>query len=240
MDNLSLLKVLADGSRYAIYQLLADADEPLSTTEISTKLNLHPNTVRPHLEKMREAGLLEAEPDRHGTVGRPQYLWTAVAEAPAFGVEPGGFRLLSHLLAEVAAAPKGAAGSAFDVGRREGARRAQAHTAAGAAPGARRTPAAACLRAFVDELADLGFDPVTDPGFDTPGDPTGDGGEQRVAVSFSRCPFRELAVLYPDLVCELHRGLSEGIAAGADVRVESFASLVDEDPCRAEVSLGAR
>ncbi|HVA72955.1 MAG TPA: helix-turn-helix domain-containing protein [Acidimicrobiales bacterium] len=238
MDSLSLFKVLADGSRYAIYQLLADADEPLSTTAISTKLHLHPNTVRLHLEKMREAGLLEAEPDRHGSVGRPQYRWKAIAEVPAFGVERGGFRLLSHLLAEIAAAPQGGAGSAFDVGRRAGERRRGERNGDQLSTSARpeRTPAAACLRAFVDELAGLGFDPVIDPD----GDPPGDGDEQRVAVSFSRCPFRELAVLYPDLVCELHRGLSEGIASGAEVRLESFSSLVDQDPCRAEVTLGAR
>jgi len=91
------------------------------------------------------------------------------------------------------------------------------------------------------ELAELGFDPVIEAQ-DLPGVDAADG---RVAVSFTRCPFRELAVLYPDLVCELHRGMSDGIAsaageaAGADARVGSFSSLVDQDPCRAELTLGA-
>ena len=65
-----------------------------------------------------------------------------------------------------------------------------------------------------------------------------------VTISFTRCPFRELAVLYPDVVCELHRGITEGILACRDGhparavgRVESFASLVDADPCRVELSV---
>ena len=241
VDRLSLFKVLADGSRFAIYQQLASADEPLPTTEISRRLKLHPNTVRLHLEKMRDAGLVEAEPDRHGSVGRPQYRWracrsakeAAVAEAPELALEGGGFRLLAHLLAELAA---GGGGSAADVGRTEGFRRYRAR-AAGGAPAGLGGPAgraSACVQAFVDELSTLGFDPVAEEG------------RERTVVAFSRCPFRELAVLYPDLVCELHRGLSDGIASaageewGADLVLESFSSLVDEDPCRAELTLGAR
>jgi hypothetical protein len=91
----------------------------------------------------------------------------------------------------------------------------------------------------MDELADLGFDPAVDP----PGDVTG---EALTRISFTHCPFRELAVLYPDIVCQLHRGITEGIVSGAVAatpgasgRLESFGSLVDEDPCQVEVSLTA-
>jgi predicted ArsR family transcriptional regulator len=241
VDSLSLFKVLADGSRYAIYQQLAEAEAPLATADISRKLELHPNTVRLHLEKMRDAGLVEAEPDRHGTVGRPQHRWKAVAAAPGAALESGGFRLLSHLLAELAAAPPGVATSPFDIGRRAGEsrRRERSGPASSSAVRRGRTPVAACVQAFMDELSHLGFEPVIDTDVRAR-----EGGGERVAVSFTRCPFRELAALYPDLVCELHRGLSDGIAsvagqeAGAGARVESFSSLVDEDPCRAELTLG--
>ena len=251
VDRLSLFKVLADGSRYAIYQQLVSAEEPLPTTEISRKLNLHPNTVRLHLEKMRDAGLVEAEPDRHGSVGRPQYRWracrsaveAAVAEAPELALEGGGFRLLSHLLAELAAGRA----SAAEVGRMEGVRRYRARGAGGAPAGAPAGAGASdgrtspCIQAFIDELSKLGFDPVAE----CPDD-RGEGSQEHTAVAFTRCPFRELAVLYPDLVCELHRGLSDGIASaagedsGRDLTLESFSTLVDEDPCRAGLTLGAR
>jgi predicted ArsR family transcriptional regulator len=260
VDRLSLFKVLADSSRYAIYQAVAGAEEPPSTGEIAERLDLHPNTVRLHLEKMRDAGLLEVFSDRHGAVGRPQHRWSVVPQGPSLGVEPSGFRVLAHLLAEVAAQPPGDVDRAAAVGRRRGLERTASfepnadlersanperpgslqHSAGPAAAPARRSQQAraACIRAVVEELADLGFDPaVDDPGSAQDPDVT-------VGLSFTKCPFRELAALYPDLVCELHRGLTEGVLAGIaashsglEARLESFASLVDADPCRADLTI---
>jgi predicted ArsR family transcriptional regulator len=237
VERLSLFKVLADSSRYAIYQEVAAGAEPLSTGEIAARLNLHPNTVRLHLERMRDAGLVEAFPDRHGAVGRPQHRWSVGSHAPSLGVEPSGVRVLAHLLAEVAAQPSDDSGRAAAVGRRQGFERTGSRPQTGAGR-ASDPPGAACIRALVDELADLGFDPALDDSTPAP------DAEARVGLAFTKCPFRELAVLYPDLVCELHRGLTEGILAamvahqpGVDARVESFASLVDADPCRVELSI---
>ena len=56
----------------------------------------------------------------------------------------------------------------------------------------------------MEELADLGFDPSLEA-----------GGGSRAVISFTHCPFREVAVLYPDLVCQLHRGITEGILSAA-------------------------
>jgi predicted ArsR family transcriptional regulator len=228
VDRLPLLKMLADRSRYAIYQEVAGAEVPLSTAEIAARLDLHPNTARLHLEKMREAGLLVVSSDRHGSVGRPQHRWALDPQAPSLGLEPAGFRLLAHLLAEVTAEAGPGTGMAAGVGRRRGRERL-----GGRAPWGGE-PRVACLRALMDELAELGFDPALDPGEE-------DGA---TTISFTRCPFRELAALYPDVVCELHRGLTEGILAGATAvspglvaRVDSFASLVDADPCRVELSV---
>ena len=68
-----MFKALGDNTRYAIYLELARSSVPLSTAEIAESLDLHPNTVRPHLERMRDVGLLEVDADSRGTVGRPQH-----------------------------------------------------------------------------------------------------------------------------------------------------------------------
>jgi predicted ArsR family transcriptional regulator len=220
--------MLADRSRYAIYQEVTGSETPLSTADIAARLDLHPNTVRLHLEKMREAGLLVMFSDRHGAVGRPQHRWVRGPETPSLGLEPAGFRLLAHLLAELTAEAGPDAGTAAGVGRRQGRERLRGQTPWGG------EPRAACLRAVMDELFELGFDPALDPG----------GEEGETTISFTSCPFRELAVLYPDVVCELHRGLTEGILAAATAtrpglvgQVNSFASLVEADPCRVELTV---
>jgi len=213
VDRLSVFKALGDNTRYAIYLEMARSSVPLSTTDIAESLDLHPNTVRPHLDRMREVGLLEVAADSRGTVGRPQHRWSLAPDAPSLGLEPSGFRLLSQMLAGVAAMAGADADTGAEVGR-----------AQGRLAGARRAAAGtqSCLEALVDELADLGFDPaVADDGVLT-------------TVAFANCPFREVAEVFPTLVCQLHRGIVEGIVAGvpnAEIAVGAFATLEDRDPC---------
>src|SRR5690606_25180523 len=54
--RLAILKALGDNTRYAIYLELARSPAPRSTADIAATLDLHVNTVRPHLERMREVG----------------------------------------------------------------------------------------------------------------------------------------------------------------------------------------
>ncbi len=143
-------------------------------------------------------------------------------------MEPAGFRLLAQLLAELAADNPPDPATVAAVGRRQGQERPVSRPAY---PG---PPRAACVRAVMDDLTDLGFDPAVEFA----------DAEAGATIWFTHCPFRELAALYPDLVCQLHRGLTEGILAeavaanpGVTGRVESFGSLVDADPCRVELSL---
>ena len=80
-------------------------------------------------------------------------------------------------------------------------------------------------------LAQLGFEPAPD---------AADGQyEGATRIEFLHCPFRELAEAYPELVCNLHRGLCEGVVdqVGGG-RVEEFATLYDPEPCHVTVSVG--
>jgi predicted ArsR family transcriptional regulator len=217
VDRLPVFKALGDNTRYAIYLELARSAVPLTTTAIADSLELHPNTVRPHLERMRDVGLLVVDADSRGTVGRPQHRWSLAAEAPSLGLEPSGFRLLARLLAGVAAAGGIDPDVVAEVGRAEGRRSGAQRAAAGTQ---------SCLEALVDELADLGFDPAL-----------GDDGTT-TTVAFASCPFREVASEFPTLVCHLHRGIVEGIVQGvpnAEVAVGAFATLEDRDPCHVDL-----
>ena len=214
MDRLPVFKALGDNTRYAIYLELARSPVPLSTGEIAEALDLHPNTVRPHLERMREAGLLSIDTDRQGQVGRPQHMYSVSPDAPSLGLEPSAFRLLARLVADVAARSGMDADEVAAVGREHGAA---------------MTPSS-CLSAAAavrDLMADLGFDPAVA----TDGSTT--------TVAFTRCPFQELASEFPDVVCHLHRGIVEGaVGAAGGARVTRFATLADRDPC--EVDLARR
>jgi predicted ArsR family transcriptional regulator len=261
-----------------VYQELAARAAPGTTGDLAGRVGLHPNTVRLHLEKLRDAGLAQSVPDRHGTVGRPQHLWSLRSTSPSLGLEPAGMRLLAHLLADLAASKAANDEDAAGVGRRFAAEQA-------GVPRAGATGVQPCLRAIIEQLieqlAALGFEPTFEPTLEpslesapepgsepgsepapehapatvmdlaaAPPEPAGQAATEpsiaapapeRAVISFARCPFRELAAVYPDLICELHRGITEGIleASGPGARLDAFSTLVDPDPCRAEVSVPA-
>ncbi len=217
--RLEVFKALGDNTRYAIYLELARSPRPLATAEIAASLSLHVNTVRPHLEKMRDAGLLELEIDARGGVGRPQHRYGLAADAPSLGLEPPVFPLATRLLLRLAGNAGLGLDEAVEAGREHGA--AEGRTAAD-----RAIP---CLDALVHRLADLGFDPAVVDGADG------------ATVAFTHCPFRDLAEANPDLVCGLHRGLVEGFVEGfgTDGGNVRFRTLVDRDPCQVDVSLGS-
>ncbi|HEX4779056.1 MAG TPA: helix-turn-helix domain-containing protein [Acidimicrobiia bacterium] len=217
--DIEVLKALGDETRYAMYREIAAASSPVSAQELAEGLGLHPNTVRLHLERLREAGLVEVEAVHRGTVGRPQHRYSLAARAPAIGVDPPAHLVFAGLLAALAEH----AGAAGDDAARTGF--------AWGAAAAKRTRTHSCLRALQTELARLGFDP-------RPGEEAGPGADH-VRIEFLRCPFRELAEAYPELVCQLHRGLCEGVVSEAGGgRVEEFAALHDSEPCHVVVSPG--
>ena len=214
-DRLAVLKALGDNTRYAIYLELARSAVARSTAEVATTLDLHPNTVRPHLERMRDVGLLVVESEAGGGVGRPQHLYSLAPDAPSLGLEPPSFTLLARMLLHLAAAVGAGSDDAADAGRAQGRDDAQGW--------AGRT----CLAALTGQLAVLGFDPAVVEG------------DRSATVAFAHCPFRELAEVRPDLVCNLHRGMVEGLVGafpGADVT--SFRSLADRDPCQVDLTVG--
>lgn len=219
VDRLSILKALGDNTRYAIYLEIARAAVPRSTADVAESLGLHPNTVRPHLERMREVGLLDVEVVSRGQVGRPQHRYSLAADAPSLGFEPPAFPLLARMLASAAAAAGVDPDDMLGAGREHGRL---------AAVGVARMPdAPACVRALTAQLETLGFDPAT---------ADGDTGAR---IAFTHCPFRAVAEDHPEIVCSLHRGMIEGfVEAVGGARVESFGTLVDREPC--QVSLVAR
>src|SRR3954449_9852427 len=102
MDLLAVLKALGDETRFSMYQELASSTNALTATELAERLGLHANTVRLHLERLREAGLVDVEPVHRGTVGRPQHVYSLAPGAPGVAFDPPSHALLAGLLAGLA------------------------------------------------------------------------------------------------------------------------------------------
>jgi predicted ArsR family transcriptional regulator len=203
-------KALADDTRYRLYRTLRLSGRAVSVRELSTRLGLHVNTLRPHLRRLEEAGLVSSEARRGTSVGRPQTVYSAVDREAREGRD---YRLFADM---VAGQITGARQRARSV---ETAREWGAYLVGRSAPppGARSSsgPNLAVLQAA---LAEAGFDPRFRR-----------RGRGRVDIALRDCPFRELIEDHRELACALHRGLLEGMlqASRPPMRLESFEPLAD-------------
>ncbi len=212
VPRLDVLKALGDNTRYAIYLELARAPSPRTTAEIAESLGLHVNTVRPHLERMREVGLLDVSTASTGGVGRPQHRYGLRPSAPALGLEPPLFPMLARMLLRLSVAVGADADDAREAGVDQGRHDADAYESDDAAI------------ALFAELDRLGFDPEVVVEDDT------------VTIGFSHCPFRELAESDPDVVCGLHQGMVEGFVDHlGGCRVQTFRTLVERNGCQVDL-----
>lgn len=226
--KLDVLKALGDNTRYAIYLELARSSRPLATSDIADVLQLHANTVRPHLERMRDAGLLAVGVSGRGDVGRPQHRYSLAADAPSLGLEPPSIPALARMVLLVAKRLHASAADAEAVGSEEGWNRARPYD-----------NAPSTLEALVSDLDRLGFDPFVTDAVNRPSGTADDelDDDAEAVVAFAHCPFEELAQEHPELVCGLHRGLVAGfVAQMGDAETRDFCTLTSRTPCQVTVA----
>jgi len=212
---LEVHKALADDTRFRLYRYLRLSGRPVAIRELATRLSLHPNTLRPHLRRLQDAGLVVSETRKAANVGRPLTVYAAL---DVQGREGRDHRLLADILAGLLTSAKQRA-SAQDLAQRWGA---YLVGRSAPRPGARRT-SGVDLAALQEALDGAGFTPRFRR-----------RGAKTVDITLRDCPFRDLLEEHRDLVCAVHRGLLEGVltASHPSLRMTSFEPLAERSVCR--------
>ncbi len=213
--TLEVHKALADDTRFRLFRYLGLSDRPVSVRELSTRVGLHPNTIRPHLRRLEEAGLVAREVRKGAGAGRPQTLYHVVEREAREGRD---YRLLAEVLCGLLTG-KRAQERAEELAREWG----QYLVAQGGSKPGIRLPARRNLAVLQEAMARAGFDPRFRR-----------RGGQAVEVTLRDCPFRDLLEDHRDLVCAIHRGLVEGMlgALKPPLRLSEFSPLVERTACR--------
>jgi len=208
-------KALADATRLRLYRYLKLSGRPVSVRELAARLSLHPNTLRPHLRRLEEAGLVASDTRRGTGVGRPQALYTVLEREAAEGRD---YRLLAEILCG-AVTGKAARERAAALAREWGS---YLVAQGGPKPGTRLPPGRS-LAVLQEAMAEAGFEPRFRR-----------SGERTVEVTLRDCPFRDLVDDHRELVCALHRGLLEGMLEGLrpSMRLAGFEPLAERGICR--------
>lgn len=99
-DPQKVSAVLADPTRYRIYQYVLAAPHPVSVAETAREFDLHPNVARMHLRKLTDIGLLTSHLEKTGRGGRPGYVYSPSGNAVSLNVPARDFQLLADLLTQ--------------------------------------------------------------------------------------------------------------------------------------------
>jgi predicted ArsR family transcriptional regulator len=220
--------LLADPIRRDLYQYVIAQDAPVSREQASAALGIAHHTVKFHLDRLVEAGLLETEfrrpPGRTGPgAGRPTKLYRRATAEVAVSLPQRRYDLASALMAqaidtsvatgqpvlqalhEVAAAR----GAAFGAEVREGAEvpdgvGAGDRTEVPDGVGPVDAPGAPAEVAEADDVATAACTALSDLGY-----------EPRLAdgeITLRSCPFHALVADHTSLVCGLNLALLDGLA----------------------------
>jgi predicted ArsR family transcriptional regulator len=204
--------VLAQPTRARLFALLGEMKRPAGTVELAERLELHPNGVRTHLERMEQAGLVERARVRDRR-GRPPDAWTISADARPGGSDPKGYQDLGRWLARVLQARPRGLRDIEETGRHIGRELApQDATANGGA--------------FEASLTALGFQPVAEPR------------EDGVTYCLRNCPYRDAVRENQPAICALHKGITRGLldVLAPEAKLSAFVPR-DPDPAGCLIEL---
>jgi predicted ArsR family transcriptional regulator len=209
--------VLAQPTRQRLFALLGELQRSAGTDELAASLGLHPNGVRLHLERLREAGLVERERVRQPR-GRPRDMWSLAAAARASIQPQRAYADLGRWLARAISPGRDSLRAVEATGRAAG--RAMVQNGAQGTADER-------LHAM---LAEMGFAP-----------------RRRIEASgaltyeLCNCPYRDAARENQTVVCTLHRGITQGLL-DALAPATKLTAFVPRDPvaagCRVELRAG--
>jgi predicted ArsR family transcriptional regulator len=198
---------IRQGSRDRVLAVLRDDSQPMGITQICAATRLSPGAIRFHLDHLIGLGAVHAVKDPHASgSGRPALLYSA---APQEAVDPSAaYRALAGLLASELVRSVGPR-AASEAGRAWATSLLKGRAIDGTDP----------VPLVMSVLEEGGFKPVR----------SADGS----TIALHRCPFLDLALEQPAVVCGVHLGLVSGVLSvlGASAAVHLLPVLDSDGPC---------
>jgi predicted ArsR family transcriptional regulator len=196
-DGLAAVGALQEPLRRALYRFVVGSRREVSRNEAAEAVGVQRTLAAFHLDKLVDAGLLEASfrrlTERRGPgAGRPAKLYRRADVDLEVSLPPRSYGVAAELLAE-AVEDSGADAALQVAARRSGHARGEALRRALSGRESTARPDIAAM------LTQLGFEPFQD-------------GE---VIRMQNCPFHQLSRQFPPLICGMNLALLQGLLEGA-------------------------
>ncbi|MCO5972225.1 helix-turn-helix transcriptional regulator [Actinoallomurus soli] len=198
MDDVDAIAALQDPVRRRLYDYVAAQDHEVGRAEAADAAGVQRTLAAFHLDRLTEAGLLDAvfrrPAGRSGPgAGRPAKLYRRSAAERVVSVPPRDYRVPAELLAEVVEEAGGE-----EILERLARRRGRSAGVAAAGEAGPRADEGLEDEGMAAALRARGYEPYRD------------GTDLRLR----NCPFHALAVEFPPVVCGMNLALLEGLIEG--------------------------
>jgi predicted ArsR family transcriptional regulator len=220
LGDVEALSVLGDRTRRRLYEFVAQSGRPVGRDECGQATETGRSLAAYHLDKLVEHGLLEASYARPAGrtgpgAGRPAKLYRRADREFVLRTPARDYRLLAELLARATEEHDGVKVTIEHAARELG----RCLAAAGVADDPRRPE-----QALQDLLRRCGYEPFeSEPG----------------VVRLRNCPFDEVALRHPELVCGLNLALIDGMLAGFGAERANALLAPQEGACCVAIEIDA-
>jgi predicted ArsR family transcriptional regulator len=199
-QTLKITNVLADPTRYHIYEYITKKHKKVSVQEIAEAFNIHPNVARLHLTKLEDVNMIVSETQKTGKGGRPSRLYRLSDKVIQLHFPFRDYQLLSKIAIQTVA-------KLGDVGK-------QALYETGKNFGkelvAQRIPHDQSVQQLTfAEKAEIVKEAAEAAGFY----PTFEYNEKegKIYLQVFNCPFKEIALQEPEIICQMHYAFLQGM-----------------------------
>ncbi|ERI06871.1 helix-turn-helix transcriptional regulator [Aneurinibacillus aneurinilyticus] len=199
-ETLKLTSVLADPTRFSIYQYIVANHRAVTVQEIADQFDIHPNVARLHLTKLEDVNLLNSASEKTGKGGRPSRLYSLSDQVISLQFPPRDYQLLANIAIETLIS-LGEAGqkALYEMGRKFG------HEAARQAIEKERTSISEMnTEEKIASIHRLVLAQGLNPEIELIG-------EQNLRFRVYNCTFKEAASKNPQSICRMHHALLLGI-----------------------------
>jgi predicted ArsR family transcriptional regulator len=219
-QTLKITSVLSDPTRYYIYQFILNNHREVTVQDIADQFEIHPNVARLHLSKLEDVKMIVSESKKTGKGGRPSRLYRLSDEVIQLHFPFRDYQLLARISLQ-------AISSLGEQGNK-------ALEQAGKAFGQELIQQKLMLSnihvhqlSFQDKV-DLLNDAAKTSGFSPEFHATEEDG--KVFLQVFNCPFKELAIADPDVICNMHNSFLMGMFESVfeNVEITEFGNMFSQ------------
>jgi predicted ArsR family transcriptional regulator len=213
-QTLKITNVLADPTRYYIYQYITKKHGEVSVQEIADAFNIHPNVARLHLTKLEDVNLLVSETQKTGKGGRPSRLYRLSDDVIQLYFPFRDYQLLSKIAIQTMM-KLGEVGkqALYETGKHFGKELVENHL------NHEQSTNSLSFSQKIDILKKAAETAGFHPTFDI------NENENKIYFRIYNCPFKEIALHQPEAVCHMHNAFVRGMLETLFTEVE----LIEEE-----------